>query len=291
MKKNIIIFGASNGGLNYIKNQKDYNILAIVDNNKLRWGQKLLDYYICPPSEINCYPYDFIVITSMYYKQITQQLIEEYNIDERFIICAPKTLMKSTANPFMDDCTINFAHNFLKTFHVEMSLLNIPYFIDFGTLLGFKREGDFIAWDDDIDITVPSEFSEKLFRWVKEFFEKEIFDSVKWHISTSYNEEMKLLGVDISFTSEIYKEFDINIGVFYVKDGIAYQIMNHAPAEHFVKQDFLQVRGFNFAIPNKAEEYLTYTYGNWEIPKKVTTFQTNTLTFKEPVGIQTKTLK
>lgn len=41
---------------------------------------------------------------------------------------------------------------------------NITFFVDFGLLIGIERHGDFIPWDDDIDISVPREDYEKLFR-------------------------------------------------------------------------------------------------------------------------------
>lgn len=39
---------------------------------------------------------------------------------------------------------------------------NIPYWIDYGTLLGAIRHGGFIPWDDDIDICVMDEYYGRL---------------------------------------------------------------------------------------------------------------------------------
>jgi len=39
--------------------------------------------------------------------------------------------------------------------HAALTQANIPYFIDYGTLLGFCRDQKFIPHDPDIDISIP----------------------------------------------------------------------------------------------------------------------------------------
>lgn len=43
----------------------------------------------------------------------------------------------------------------LETFDKFSEENNITYWIDFGTLIGAYRSGEFIPWDDDIDVTTP----------------------------------------------------------------------------------------------------------------------------------------
>lgn len=65
----------------------------------------------------------------------------------------------------------------LNTLHRVFSTANIPYWLEFGTLLGAVREHDFISTDDDIDIGVfysdVSKIQETLlatgFKLVREF--------------------------------------------------------------------------------------------------------------------------
>lgn len=53
---------------------------------------------------------------------------------------------------------------------------NLRYWIDYGTLLGYKRhEGKFIPWDDDLDIDMPSEDYRKFIEIAKTELCKEYF--------------------------------------------------------------------------------------------------------------------
>ncbi len=87
MQKNVIIFGSGERArnvINIIDQTKALKIKEIWDNNEKKWGQKFWGTIIKKPySKIE--DVDKIIIASVYYKEIKEQLVSELKIDQGMI--------------------------------------------------------------------------------------------------------------------------------------------------------------------------------------------------------------
>ena len=57
----------------------------------------------------------------------------------------------------------------LKDAHDTLTAAHLPYWIDSGTLLGAVRHGGLIPWDDDLDLCVRREDTDKIFSLIPVF--------------------------------------------------------------------------------------------------------------------------
>lgn len=276
MSQRVIVFGASEGGRKFLKNQKEYEVLAFSDNNQSIIGSFIEQFPIISPSSINEFTYDYIVIASMYLKEIKEQLIHELNIDAKKIIIAPKAQMKETYRPFEHENTYILAKNTLKKLAGILNESKIEYFVEFGTLLGLARDGDIIRWDDDIDLSILAHEYERTIEVLKvKLNNLSNTTGVKWEYQVRFNAKKKPRSIILMFDAlnEEFKNFTVSIALIYFEKGNAIQSMNSLPESHYQNFETISYQDFNLRVPFNYIGYLELTYGDWKTPNKNLTYE------------------
>lgn len=143
--------------------------------------------------------------------------------------------------------------------------LDILYFIDGGTLLGFYRDGDFCEDDhDDIDISVMSvnwRHHEEIDRRMKdagfELYRAWMRDETN-HRSGQYAWKRHGIKVDL-----MYKEVKLDKVWWTVYGGKNKVTYKAVPFQYIsVVKDL----GHGLLMPMDTEGYLNYRYGDWRTP-------------------------
>ena len=134
--------------------------------------------------------------------------------------------------------------------------LEIDYWIDFGTLLGYYREKSILAHDIDVDFGVPEEYYEKIWN------SRHMLSKGFIMYDTSYKHRGPKLFIS-------FKGFDIDL-YFYEDTGdklASYEVTKY-PSEMkpFDKNLAFPLRQVEFLdsstyIPNAPKEYLEHYYG------------------------------
>ncbi len=146
--------------------------------------------------------------------------------------------------------------------------VGVPWFVSFGTLLGFVRDGDFISYDTDIDLGVWPDAP--LDRIVECMCEHEFVLRPKY-----------LNGEAITLSDRV--EGAVNVALYF-RDKIALDIYVHFPAKNKIRSgmmigpetlwfevskfttEFGHFLGHQFPMPGDPERYLQENYGEWRIP-------------------------
>lgn len=278
--KKILLFGASKACEYYLQNNHMLNVIAILDNDIKKQGNVFLGYPVLSPENGVKLEYDSILITSMYVKKITSQLVNELNVSRAKIEYPPKRLLKQINNPFQHPTTLKVAEKLFFTLISEFEKHNIVYFVEYGTLLGIVRDNKFIEWDDDIDFSIhPDSVVELLKQWTKIIgvINKELGFDVKYEYYHSNDNEV--IEIDLIVSGEVIREFSVNIGLIKFKGNFAFQKMNAINKKYYLNYDKIIFKNKKLNSPSPVEEYLEATYGEWKVVKKDTTFNDNTLTF------------
>lgn len=273
-----LIFGTGNSAKQLLKNLPDKReYLAAVDNDTDKHGQYFNGLLVISPGNMGDYDYDEILIASYWEGTIKKQLIEELGIPFNQVITPQKKYYKNsgeTLYPFQHDNTLALARRVITTLCGAAYERALPLHIDYGTLLGIMRDGDLIAWDDDIDLACEARFAPLLEKLLVEQVQK-IDDAIDWSVRRDSDCNDCALHFYISFKPKVagaYQPFSVSIAIKGIVGDKAIKLSSfgawHNPACHLDGLDKINWQGTNIYVPNDPDGYLRFTYGNWRSPKK-----------------------
>lgn len=150
------------------------------------------------------------------------------------------------------------------------NLLGIRYCLSHGTILGVRRDGDTIPWDDDVDLAIFATDRPKLAEARTKLREIGFYVPDEGDPNKPVDPASNMPYYDFVAIKEGEKVecwiFD-KISPFYVYDqkreGLA------IPEEHFDTFSTIAWRGVEFNAPNNVDGFLTKMYGpTWGTPDK-----------------------
>lgn len=190
---------------------------------------------------------------------------------------------------------ITFSPHYLyegtKKIHKSIALDNLKCVLDIlnrnhvrtspsdGTLLGIIRDGDFIDWDEDIDLNILEEdveaFKVSLWDMMDVGFELLRCERCDHLYSIRRNNEY----IDFYILEKISPEVRTNMGTDFVLD------------EHVTNLMDWSFKGIPIQIPVEYEKYLELMYGNWKIPVQYANYKLNRFQiFKKKLWVWLKEL-
>lgn len=162
----------------------------------------------------------------------------------------------------------------LARLHQLLQKNNVPYYCDYGTLIGFVRDGGFIKHDDDIDISIQPGAK-------REAEVLKVFLDAGYGFVHGFNYEGRLMEFTVADASGI--TIDVFFPVKMEEEGMVhgYQPIWEATRQYpnekantVIEYDFVEATGIKTIniigvaalIPGNYDEVLTSEYGPWKIP-------------------------
>ena len=167
--------------------------------------------------------------------------------------------------------------NLLIQFSCALNEVGIPFWLDYGTLLGYQREHDFIKHDNDLDTGAFVEDAEK----IKDALTKSGFKLVR-HYHTIDNEYVEhcYCHVDSNITIDVFlyrRKGDTLYGTCFSPKDEPFDSKNHLFEDVPFKTVLVQTpftglnkttfKGADVYVPTNIDAYLKANYGeNYMVP-------------------------
>jgi len=292
MKEKVILFGASEGGRFFFSKYRDtFEIIAFVDNDAHKQGTPFCGLPVCRPAGIMEMGCDAVIVCSIFVHQIRQQLVEELGIPIEMIRFCPKEVIEGKdIRPFEDEPTRELAGEMILFIQKTFWEYGVMCLLDHGTLLGIVREGDVLAWDDDVDLSVLATQKDEAIACLRKAFSLLPRQAeCRWNLILGVQERKGepapwpvFLSLQPSQNTK-YRYFSIEISLTHMINDLAVQMLNQAPAKYFRGVEWIDYKGAKVAVPFDYQAYLTIHYGDWRVPRNKMSFY-DIHNFCEPVA-------
>ncbi|GED14542.1 LicD family protein [Aneurinibacillus migulanus] len=256
LKKRIIVFGTGKKSNTIAKSPLIGKVTFYVDNNRDKWGEIYNKAIIKNPDDLLLENKSevLIVIASMYYEQISDQLREMGFIEDKHYVSSDKIIDEKHSLDLLRKIKEIFEFNHIK------------YWLDNGTLLGTIRDKKLIEWDKDLDIGIWKEYETEVLTLLHEYF------SEKYIIRIDQNQNC----IELREKNNIFARI-MDITTYEVREKYAVRQWNFknknvvvkVPKEFFLNLSNIKLGDCDLSSPANAEEYLQIRYGaDWHTPRR-----------------------
>lgn len=152
----------------------------------------------------------------------------------------------------------------------------IAYWLEGGTLLGLRREGRLLPWDNDLDISIHESEGDKLnllldtlkkkgFRVRLRKFEKDTKVFKKGDLRMIKIRTRRFFGLlKGNVCLDVFIKYTQNDKTYWEIDNK----VKNVPSKYYNSFKTIDFKGKQYIIPESTDEYLTYRYGDWKTPVK-----------------------
>ena len=171
---------------------------------------------------------------------------------------------------------MKIAERMLKNIVKICKHCNINSSLEAGTLLGIFRENRLLPWDNDLDLSVLSNESNKFENLIKTLKKSNYRVKVRYFLKDNApfkKGDIRVIKIRESFFLGLIKgNICLEIFVLYPMDNKFYWKVGNkkacVPDKFFKSYSKINFQNQKYLIPNHTEDYLKYRYGDWNKQKK-----------------------